>query len=152
MLRPLVLLFFGTLLVAVGCGRNDGNQTPRPNKPPPTAGTPLPFKTLGNHLAVWDGAKHVPLFIKGVNLGVAVPGTFAGELAATREQYDHWLEQMGQLGFNAIRTYTLHYPRFYEAVLAYNLAHPDAPIYVLHGIWLDEDNPERDLFTLTDMF
>ena len=148
MYRALVLICLGTLLVAGGCGDDDKSSA----RPPVTAGTPLPFKTLGDHLAVWDGAEHVPLFVKGVNLGVAVPGTFAGGLAATRTQYDHWLEQIGALGFNAIRIYTLHYPRFYEAVVAYNQAHPNAPIYVLHGIWLDEDNPSHDLFDMTDTF
>lgn len=119
---------------------------------PPTAATDLPFTTLGDHLAVWDGREHVPLFVKAVNLGVAVPGTLAGELAASREQYDRWLEQIGELGFNAIRTYTLHYPRFYDALLAYNRAHPRAPLYLLHGVWLDEENPSQDLFALTDVF
>lgn len=136
-------------LLLAACGGDDDD---RPVPLPPTANTPLPFKAAGDRLAVWDGSRHVPMFVKGINLGVAVPGTFAGELAATREQYDHWFAQMGALGFNAIRVYTLHYPRFYDAVLAYNQQHPNAPIYILHGIWLDEDNPSQDLFAMTDMF
>jgi hypothetical protein len=148
MLSASVLLSLGTLLVASGCAQDDQPTY----APPATANTPLPFKADADHLTVWNGTRHVPLFVKGVNLGVAVPGTFAGELAATRAQYDHWFDQIGRLGFNAIRTYTLHYPRFYEAVLAYNQTHPQAPIYVLHGIWLDEENPSQDLFEMTDMF
>jgi hypothetical protein len=113
---------------------------------------PLPYATVGSRLGVWDGTRHRPLFIKGINLGVAVPGTLAGELAATREQYDRWLEQIGSMGFNAIRVYTLHYPRFYDALEEYNRAHLDAPIYVLHGIWLDEENPSHDFFDMTTAF
>lgn len=136
-------------LLALACG---GGDDTKPVRLPPTANTPLPFKTVGDRLGVWDGSRHVPMFIKGMNLGVAVPGTFAGELAATRDQYERWFAQMAALGFNAIRVYTLHYPRFYEAVRDYNLAHPEAPLYILHGIWLDEDNPSQDLFVMTNMF
>jgi len=148
MRRAVELLALSALLAALSCGDDSAAQ----HDLPPTAGTALPFKTVGDRLAVWDGTGHRPLFVKGVNLGVAVPGTFAGELAATREQYDRWFEQLGSLGFNAIRTYTLHYPRFYEALLAYNRSHPRAPLYVLHGVWLDEENPSQDLFAMTDAF
>jgi hypothetical protein len=113
---------------------------------------PVPYATLGDHLGVWDGQSYRPVFIKGVNLGVAVPGTQAGELAATREQYDRWFNQMGTLGLNAVRVYTLHYPRFYDAVARYNNAHASAPLYVLHGIWLDEENPTADFFDMTAQF
>jgi hypothetical protein len=113
---------------------------------------PLPFAVKGDRLAVWDGSEHRPLFVKGMNLGVAVPGTLAGELAATREQYDRWLEQIGAAGFNSIRVYTLHYPRFFDAVAHYNQRHASAPIYVLQGVWLDEENPSQDLYDMTDQF
>jgi hypothetical protein len=138
-------LWLASSILLVACSAQ-GSSTPKKSL------EPLPFKTVGDRLGVWDGQEHVPVFVKGVNFSVAVPGTLAGELAATREQYDRWLDQIGQIGFNAIRVYTLHYPRFYDAVAAYNQKHPDAPIYVLHGIWLDEDDPTDDLFTLTDLF
>jgi hypothetical protein len=113
---------------------------------------PVPYATVGDLLGVWDGQQYKPVFIKGVNLGVAVPGTQAGELAATREQYDRWFDQIGKLGLNAIRVYTLHYPRFYDAVEHYNRAHANAPLYVLHGVWLDEENPTADFFDMTADF
>jgi hypothetical protein len=119
-------------------------------KPAPLV--PVPFATTGDRLGIWDGQEYKPIFVKGVNLGVAVPGTFAGELAATREQYDRWLNQIGAAGVNAIRTYTLHYPRFYDAVVAYNTKHASAPIYILHGAWLDEEIPTLDYFDHTDAF
>ena len=105
------------------------------------------FKTKTSQLAVRDGESFEQIFIKGVNLGVAVPGTFAGELAATREQYRRWLNRIGQLGFNAIRIYALHYPRFYDVLKEYNENHPDNPLYVLHGIWMvpPESGNMRDI-------
>ena len=46
---------------------------------------PVPFAAQGNYFGIWNGNSYSPLFIKGVNLGVSVPGTHPGELAATRE-------------------------------------------------------------------
>jgi len=118
------------------------------------AQSPFPFSVDETHITVWNGTHYVPLFIKGVNLGVAVPGTFPGQMAASKEQYERWFGQMHELGFNTIRIYTLHFPRFYEALRNYNLANPQYPILVLHGVWLEEEFPGYDgnLFDLTDAF
>ncbi|MFU8807362.1 MAG: hypothetical protein ACNA8W_26370, partial [Bradymonadaceae bacterium] len=114
---------------------------------------PLPFSTTSDYLTVKVGDEYRPLFIKGMNLGVAVPGTLAGELAATKEQYALWFEQMRQMGLNTLRIYTLHYPRFYEALAEHNLENEDDPLYVLHGIWLDEEtNESGDFFDMTAHF
>ncbi|MFI2741861.1 Ig-like domain-containing protein [Zhouia sp. PK063] len=99
----------------------------------------LPFSTDSTHITVWNGEKYVPLFIKGINLGVSVPGTLPGALDASREQYDEWLELIHEAGFNTIRLYTMHYPRFYQALKDYNDAHPQTPIYIFQGVWLEEE-------------
>ena len=111
-----------------------------------------PYATTGDYLGKWDGKEYQPIFIKGVNLGIGIPGTQAGELAATTEQYQRWLNRMGDVGINAIRLYTLHYPRFYRAIVEYNESNTDKPIYLFQGIWLEEDNPSKDLFDLTSLF
>jgi hypothetical protein len=114
----------------------------------------LPFSTDSTHITVWNGEAHVPLFIKGVNLGVGIPGTFPGDMAATTDQYRRWFDQMRDAGFNAIRVYTLHYPRFYSELRAYNLAHPNHPLLLFQGVWLEEElhGYDGDLFDLTDAF
>lgn len=112
----------------------------------------IPFATVTGYLGVWNGTGFNKLFIKGVNLGVSVPGTLPGELAATREQYSRWLNMIGNAGFNAIRTYTLHYPRFYQELAIYNNAHPDKPIYLFQGIWLQEDTLNGNLYPYTAGF
>jgi hypothetical protein len=109
----------------------------------------IPFSTVGNYLGVWNGASYSPIFLKGMNLGTGVPGTQPGELAITTDQYSRWLSKMSDMGINSLRIYTLHFPRFYEAVYNFNISHPNNPIYILHGIWLDETNPSQDLYNLT---
>lgn len=112
----------------------------------------LPFKTAGNYLAVRKNEAYIPLFIKGVNMGVGIPGRHPGELAPTREQYRNWFERMGECGFNCLRIYTLNFPRFYEEFAAYNSKHEDKPLYLFQGVWLDEENPGNDLFAMSAGF
>ena len=114
----------------------------------------VPFSVNKTSLTVWNGCRYVPIFIKGMNLGVAVPGTFAGQLAASRDQYRKWISQIREAGYNAIRIYTLHFPRFYEELRAFNKAHPKNPLYLLQGIWLEGSLPgyNDDLHFLTDTF
>ena len=113
-----------------------------------------PFSTDTTHITVWNGEHHVPLFIKGVNLGVAIPGTFPGQLAATREDYNRWLQLIRDAGFNTIRLYTLHFPRFYEALNEFNRKNPKHPLYYFQGVWLEESIPgyDDDLYSLTQLF
>ncbi len=106
----------------------------------------LPFVCENGFLKVLRNGTYEPIFLKGVNLGVAVPGTQPGELAASREQYTRWIREIADAGLNYLRTYTLHYPRFYEELASYNNAHPENPIYLLQGVWLDEEY-EDDLIT-----
>lgn len=113
---------------------------------------PVPFKAAQQSLQVWNGQTYQALFLKGINLGVGLPGTQAGDLAATREQYAAWFQKMAELGFNNLRIYTLHYPRFYEELARYNAAHPDKPLYLFHGAWLDEQEGNHDLYEETRQF
>jgi hypothetical protein len=106
---------------------------------------PVPFKAADGRIQVFDGTTFNPLFIKGMNMGVALPGTQAGELAVTEGDYDRWFAMIADLGVNTLRLYTLHFPRFYQRLHFYNMRHPDKPLYVFHGIWLDEDDPTKNL-------
>lgn len=114
----------------------------------------IPYSTSQTHLTVWNGSEYIPFFVKGTNLGVSVPGTFPGELAATRSQYAQWFEQIKQAGFNCIRLYTLHYPRFYEVLDSFNIANPQNPLLFIQGVWLNEELPdyEHDLYFMADTF
>ncbi|HEX03557.1 MAG TPA: hypothetical protein ENH10_00150, partial [Bacteroidetes bacterium] len=78
----------------------------------------------------WD-----PMFIKGFNLGAALPGCFPSEFKATEEMYYEWLEQMADLESNSIRTYTILPPEFYQALKSYNFNNNDHPIYLIQGVW-----------------
>ncbi len=116
--------------------------------------TDYPFSTDSSHFTHWNGARYVPFTIKGMNLGVSVPGTFPGELAATTDQYWRWFTDIKEIGYNVIRLYTLHYPRFYNTLDSFNVAHPDNPIYIIQGVWLEEElaGYNQDLFYTSSAF
>lgn len=82
--------------------------------------------------------------IKGVNIGMARPGVFPGEAGISEEEYARWFEYIGEMGANTIRVYTLHPPGFYKALKEYNETHAE-PIYVFHGVWIDEEPLEEAL-------
>jgi hypothetical protein len=71
--------------------------------------------------------------------------------------YENWIREMAEAGFNSIRVYTLHPPVFYEKLANYNERHPDNPLLLFQGIWLDEiedpHNPESyDLLNRVNTF
>lgn len=114
----------------------------------------IPFSVDSSQLTIWNGDAYIPFFIKGVNLGIAKPGTSPGELEATREQYQRWFSEIKMAGFNCIRIYTLHYPHFYEELKKYNTAHLQHPLFFFQGVWLNEelDGYYNDLYQMTDTF
>lgn len=119
-----------------------------------TSTVEIPYSTDSCRLTIWNGKTYIPFFIKGINLGISVPGTQPGELAATREQYRRWFAEIKEAGFNCIRVYTLHYPHFYEELKAYNLANQQHPMFLFQGVWLDEEMEgyTNDLYQMTDKF
>jgi hypothetical protein len=114
-----------------------------------------PFSTTGDYLGLYNGEDYTPVFIKGINLGAAVPGAGPGQLAISSEHYARWFRMIADAGFNTVRIYTLHFPRFYEEFARYNRENPDKPLYLMQGVWLSEDYlavAEDDLYSLTTKF
>ena len=81
---------------------------------------------------VWES-----LFLKGVNLGVAVPGKFPAEFSLTFEEYLDWMIKIGEMNANTIRIYTILPPEFYDALSYYNLHYSERPLYIMQGVWTE---------------
>lgn len=119
---------------------------PPPPPPLPPASRPsslqLDFRVArGTGFEVLSSSGWKPVFIKGINLGAALPGKFPGEFPG-REVYARWLGEIAEAGFNLIRVYTIHPPWFYEELREHNLK-AGQPIYLLHGVWA-EPPPKSD--------
>ena len=110
-----------------------------------------PFGAWGDNFWHWNSGSYEKIFLKGVDLGVGMPGTQPGDLAPSYDDYRRWFVQMDEMGLNCIRIYTMHFPRFYRALAEHNALYPDRPLWVLHGVWLKEGQT-NDLHALTDNF
>jgi hypothetical protein len=106
---------------------------------PATAALRVPARVQGLRLAVDVHGRYETRFWAGVNLGSTVPGTLPGQVAATRADYDRWLPEIASLGATVIRVYTILRPAFYEALRAYDVAHPAAPLRLIQGVWIPEE-------------
>ena len=127
--------FWLTILLALATCAAACTDVPAPGASAPATAQ---FRTNGDFFEIDRGQGWQKFLIKGVDLAIAKPGYYPGDLAATRADYDRWLAGIAELGANVIRVYTLHYPVFYQAFRDWNVNHPDQPLYLMHGIWLDE--------------
>ncbi|WP_182199347.1 hypothetical protein [Paraliobacillus salinarum] len=97
------------------------------------------MQTSDSYLQVLKNGEWQDLLIKGVNMGIAKPGSFPGETAISKEEYFRWFQQIGDMNANTIRVYTLHPPAFYEALYDYNQIASE-PLYIFHGVWVNEED------------
>jgi hypothetical protein len=130
------------LLAAAGCGCGEA---------PATGGTPSwapqPDEPAGlRRLAFAEGERFVlqtaggeRSFIPGVNIGSTLPGSSPGELRIGADECRRWFAEIGALKLRAIRVYTIMPPHFYRELAEYNAAHVDAPLYLVQGVWIPEE-------------
>lgn len=161
MCKNLCLLFCLHLLLGCSKGSSGGGSVPVvPVNQCDTSDIPAyRYQAEGDHLNVYNSANctYEALFIKGVNLGIATPGKYAGDLetAATYDDFMRWFQLMVDAGINSVRVYTLHMDFFYDAFYDFNTSREQngqTPLYLIHGIWLDENSPAVDLYTVTSNF
>lgn len=77
-------------------------------------------------------------FLKGVNIGAALPGYYPSEFSADYETYMDWFRKIAAMNANTIRIYTILPPEFYEAFAQYNLENSNSPLYLMQGVWAEE--------------
>ena len=102
----------------------------------------------GSFFHLRHGKGYQSTWLRGVNLGMGVPGYGPTGRAITSHQYRRWLDEMSSIGFNVVRVLAPHPPRFYRALAQHNRRHTDAQLHLLQGIYLEEQRQRgsRDLF------
>lgn len=106
-------------------------------------------RTKENGFAVYRDGRWENMFIKGVNIGAALPGKWFTEFPEREEVYLDWFEKIGQMNANSIRTYTLLPPEFYQALAYYNKNHGESPLWLFQEIW-PEENPREHNYLAED--
>lgn len=97
----------------------------------------LVARTQGQRFEISTPAGWRAFYIKGVNLGVALPGHYPSEFPTDSSLYAGWLDTLAAMSANTLRLYTIFPPSFYRALRAWNLAHPDRTLWLIHGVWTE---------------
>ena len=109
-----------------------------PDRPPLELPDTLvyPARAHGDRFEVRGPEGWRPFYVKGVNLGAALPGRNPSEFPDSAT-YARWIGEMAGMNANAIRVYTIHPPGFYQALRDWNIAHADRPLWLIHGVWTE---------------
>ncbi len=108
---------------------------PLPPATPPAL--PVPARATGERFEIRVGDAWRPFYVKGVNLGAALPGKFPAEFPPDDSTYARWLQLIAAANANVVRLYTILPPPFYRAFKAWNDGHPDRPLWLVHGVWAE---------------
>jgi tetratricopeptide (TPR) repeat protein len=95
-----------------------------------------PARTRGDRFEVRTAEGWRPFYIKGINLGAALPGRHPSEFTDSAT-YAAWFAGMAEMNANAVRVYTIHPPAFYEALLDHNSRYPEQALWLIHGVWTE---------------
>jgi hypothetical protein len=108
------------------------------------------FRAGKDHLEIHDGAWK-KFFVKGINIGLGLPGSFPGEYAIKKGTYLKWFNQIAELGANVVRVYAIQPPHFYEALSQFN--NSGKRLFFFQEIWseLPEGNNFYDARFLDDL-
>ena len=91
---------------------------------------------VGDHyLEILKEGRWRRFFVKGMNLGLGLPGYFPGEYPVLKGTYLKWFRQIADLGVNSLRIYTVHPPCFYEALAEFNQG--GKKLWLFQGIWAE---------------
>lgn len=95
-----------------------------------------PARAAGDHFEVRTDDGWVPFYVKGVNLGAALPGRHPSEFPDSAT-YARWIRGMAGMHANVVRVYTIHPPAFYDALLDWNTRNPERALRLIHGVWTE---------------
>ncbi|HET6372638.1 MAG TPA: tetratricopeptide repeat protein [Candidatus Polarisedimenticolia bacterium] len=127
-----------------------GAQTDRrlsTERPAVATDVSIPSRARGDYFEVAKaGGGYSPIFVKGINMGVALPGKYPSEFPRDKETYLDWLGKIAAMGGNVVRLYTLLPPEFYQALHEHNAGRADGAgvIWLAQGVWTEL--PENDAY------
>jgi hypothetical protein len=101
-------------------------------------GTNLVSRTQGEKLQVYRRGQWEDLYVKGVNMGMALPGKWFTDFPKDETTYLRWFEKISEMHANTIRVYTLMDPSFYRALQIFNERNGESPLWLLQEVWPEE--------------
>jgi len=111
------------------------------------------FRVGQDYFWIWTGERYERIYVRGVIMSKAIPGSGRPGPSITRDHYARWLAILAESGVNVIRVYSLHKLGLYEALEEHNRTNPDTPIYLFQGVYLpDTDEEDGDLLAVSEAF
>jgi hypothetical protein len=110
---------------------------PAPQRQRRPAVLQLVARTRGRRFEISTPQGWQPFYIQGVNLGVALPGRHPSQFPTDSARYAGWLDTLAGMHANTLRVYTILPPQFYRALRAWNLAHSERVLWLVHGVWTE---------------
>ncbi len=109
------------------------------------------MKTDSDKIYMKQDEEYEPFEIRGVNMGVGIPGEWATDYAIDKETYLRWFGYIQEMGANTIRVYTILHNDFYDAFYEYNSQIEELgeePLWLIHGVWVNDyvQNSHRDAY------
>jgi tetratricopeptide (TPR) repeat protein len=95
------------------------------------------FEAKGDYFWITrDKEKPELFFVKGVDLGFALPGHFPSEFPESEALYLEWFKLIAEMNANTIRVYTLLPPPFYSALKKFNEDSKEK-LFLFQGLWVE---------------
>lgn len=95
------------------------------------------IKSKDKKILIKEDNEYEEFEIKGVDLGIGMPGKFATDYSIDKQTYKRWFKQIQEMGANTIRVYTILNENFYNAFYEYNKDN-ETPLYLIHGLWVND--------------
>lgn len=105
-----------------------------------------PFRVDGNFFEETAGDQWEPVYLTGVDLNAALPGSFPTGSVTDQDTYLKWLQMIGNLGVNTVHAQNILPPAFYHALDLYNHEASHRPLWLLQGIPFPAPPSNDDLF------
>ncbi len=112
-------------------------------------------KTDGKMIFMKNNSSWEEFEIKGIDMGVGVPGEWATDFSVDKDTYTKWFGQMQEMGANTLRIYTIQADDFYNAYYEYNTnleKQGREPLWLLHGVWVNDYVQHSHLDAYADEF
>ena len=105
--------------------------------PPRPAAPQVSARALGEMFEISADSAWHPFYVKGINLGTALPGRFPSDFPEDDSTYARWLGLIAGAHANVVRLYTILPPAFYRSFKTWNDAHPARQLWMVQGVWAE---------------